>query len=275
MSNDNLDHDPYKQIKAQNKWYVADQFAIQLGTEGRRSLIEFRWRYFEKCILSFIQRRTEHDDAQISILDAGCGDGINLFGLGRIVDKFRLNTFLTGIDYNPIRVQRSNIFDYIDGVSQASLYALPFSNSSFDVILCNHVLEHLHDDQNALNELNRVLKDDGILILGVPNEGCMLAYIRNHFVQRSILRTTDHVNFYTMNQVKSMLGEAGFDVLDSETENFFFPHEWIHYSLIEFSWGRRLINTLKRIFTSQSAGLIFLARKLSRASSVEHSKASP
>ena len=43
-----------------------------------------------------------------------------------------------------------------------------FSSCEFDILICNHVLEHIIDDQNAIKEINRVLKIRGIAILNVP-----------------------------------------------------------------------------------------------------------
>ena len=44
------------------------------------------------------------------------------------------------------------------------MYNLPFEENYFDLILCNHVLEHIEDDYKALNELHRVIKNKGTLI---------------------------------------------------------------------------------------------------------------
>ena len=45
---------------------------------------------------------------------------------------------------------------------------LPFQSNSFDFVLCNHVLEHVYDDELAIKELHRVLKKKGVAILQVP-----------------------------------------------------------------------------------------------------------
>ena len=39
---------------------------------------------------------------------------------------------------------------------------LSFKNNSFDLIICNHVLEHIEDDRSAMSEIYRVLKKDGM-----------------------------------------------------------------------------------------------------------------
>ena len=51
---------------------------------------------------------------------------------------------------------------------KADICALPFEDNSYDLILCNHVLEHIPDDTQAMRELFRVLKKGGSLIAQVP-----------------------------------------------------------------------------------------------------------
>lgn len=51
---------------------------------------------------------------------------------------------------------------------KADIQNLPFENDTFDVIFCNHVLEHVDDDKKALSELYRVMKPGGWGILQVP-----------------------------------------------------------------------------------------------------------
>ncbi len=53
---------------------------------------------------------------------------------------------------------------------KADICNLPFENDAYDVILCNHVLEHIPDDTNAMQELYRVLKPGGMAILQIPKD---------------------------------------------------------------------------------------------------------
>lgn len=46
--------------------------------------------------------------------------------------------------------------------------ALPFADCSFDVILCQHVLEHVDDDRRSLAEIRRVTKKNGWAVISVP-----------------------------------------------------------------------------------------------------------
>lgn len=45
---------------------------------------------------------------------------------------------------------------------------IQFSENMFDYVICNHVIEHIIDEEKAINELKRVLKPDGTIILSTP-----------------------------------------------------------------------------------------------------------
>jgi SAM-dependent methyltransferase len=51
---------------------------------------------------------------------------------------------------------------------KTDIHQMPFESASFDVVLCNHVLEHVADDIRAMQEIARVLKPGGFAILQVP-----------------------------------------------------------------------------------------------------------
>ncbi|WP_209329116.1 class I SAM-dependent methyltransferase [Lunatimonas salinarum] len=65
--------------------------------------------------------------------------------------------------------------DYITGDLESPLaqvkmdiHQIPFADETFDVVFCNHVLEHVHDDIKACREINRVLKNTGWGIIQSP-----------------------------------------------------------------------------------------------------------
>ena len=53
---------------------------------------------------------------------------------------------------------------------KADICDLPFKDNDYDIIFCNHVLEHIPDDAKAMSELYRVLKPGGLAILQIPQE---------------------------------------------------------------------------------------------------------
>ncbi|HEY0744043.1 MAG TPA: class I SAM-dependent methyltransferase [Chryseosolibacter sp.] len=48
------------------------------------------------------------------------------------------------------------------------IHSIPFEENSFDAVLCNHVLEHVNNDIEAMREINRVLRPGGFAVLQVP-----------------------------------------------------------------------------------------------------------
>ena len=53
---------------------------------------------------------------------------------------------------------------------KADILNLPFAENSFDMVFCNHVLEHIENDAKAMSELYRVLKPGGMGIFQVPQD---------------------------------------------------------------------------------------------------------
>jgi SAM-dependent methyltransferase len=93
---------------------------------------------------------------------------------------------------------------------------LPFAQNSFDMVICNHVLEHVPDDRKALAELFRVLNPNGYAILQTPYS----VLLQNSFCDPSIntdkLRNRlygqeDHVRIYGRDLFLK-IEEAGFEL---------------------------------------------------------------
>jgi SAM-dependent methyltransferase len=59
-------------------------------------------------------------------------------------------------------------YQYPNDVINLDILQLPYPDASFDIIICNHVLEHIQDDYAAMRELLRVLRPGGHAILQVP-----------------------------------------------------------------------------------------------------------
>ena len=89
------------------------------------------------------------------------------------------------------------------------------SDEQYDIIVCSHVLEHVND-KDALSELRRILKPNGIIIIMVPIiEGCDMTYeddtIRNSKDRLIHFGQEDHVRVYGADFIQRLTG-AGFQV---------------------------------------------------------------
>ena len=59
-------------------------------------------------------------------------------------------------------------YNYPEYVRNMNVLNIPFEENYFDLVICNHLLEHVPDDATAMRELFRVLKPNGKAILQVP-----------------------------------------------------------------------------------------------------------
>ena len=97
------------------------------------------------------------------VLEVGCGAGHILERVG----KGRLH----GIDISAIQIQRARErLGHRVELKQSPGEEIPYGDRSFDKILCSEVIEHVLAPVPLLREMKRVLKDDGILSLSIPNE---------------------------------------------------------------------------------------------------------
>jgi SAM-dependent methyltransferase len=166
------------------------------------------------------------------------------------------------VDMSPLRVVRSRSADRAaDCIAVGSVTALPFSDKSFDLTLCNHVIEHVAGPEAAAHELARVLRPGGVALVGVPNEGCVFGRLRNHVLQRSILRATDHVNFFNSRSLSDLLTQAGLEVDALYGGGFLLPHLRVYGLVAATAPGRALLDTAGRWFPSQVHDLIAVARR--------------
>lgn len=248
-----------ERIRQGDPWYVDDQFTHQLQNPAARAVIERRWLRWTEAIGGWAQR-SQARNRPLAVLDAGCGDGINLLGLQSILTQLEIPARLVGMDPNPLRLERAAAqFPKVSFV-RADATALPFRTGSLDLILCNHVLEHITADVHALAGLRRALSPGGLLILGVPNEGCALARLRNHVLEPGIARSTDHVQFYTRPRLARLVDAAGLRVEAVLGEGFFHPHTLLGPLWAKGSW-RAFSRGLAALLPSQCAELICFATK--------------
>lgn len=97
------------------------------------------------------------------MLENGCGVGTYLEHLIPYVGS------VVGLEYDPERAHQAQA--RAPRVVVAAGEELPFSGLIFNVILSHEVLEHVKDDRRSIEEMVRVLKPGGMILLFVPNRG--------------------------------------------------------------------------------------------------------
>jgi ubiquinone/menaquinone biosynthesis C-methylase UbiE len=121
------------------------------------------WWYGALHRLIFQTLETELPDwRDKEILDAGCGTGAILQGLGNPAGN-------VGIDLAPAAIEFCRQRG-LKNVRQGDICHLPFADASFDAVICSSVIYHqwVGDVDAALREMHRVLRPGGLLIINVP-----------------------------------------------------------------------------------------------------------
>jgi ubiquinone/menaquinone biosynthesis C-methylase UbiE len=133
------------------------------------------------------------------VLDAGCGTG----GLLELLYK---SFNVAGFDssFEAIRIIRGSGIIY-ESFAVGDVESIPFQDNHFDAVTCIDVIYHANvtDEKLALNEMHRVLKAGGYLVLQVPAFECL----RGGHDEAVHTRKR-----YRAREVRSLLRETGFKV---------------------------------------------------------------
>ncbi|MBL7131180.1 MAG: class I SAM-dependent methyltransferase [Candidatus Omnitrophica bacterium] len=101
-----------------------------------------------------------------NMLDVGFGSGDRTL---RIAKYFRMDMQnVYGIDYNSQHVVSCNN-TFNTKIVDLEIGWLPYEDNSFDLVICNQVLEHLKNFRKVIDEITRVTKVKGYFVLGIPN----------------------------------------------------------------------------------------------------------
>lgn len=106
------------------------------------------------------------------VLDAGCGDG----GLAKLIkEKWKCDVYGADISRKGIILaNNSGVKAKVANLSEK----IPFSDNFFDLVIANEIIEHLINPDIFLEEIRRILKPGGSLILTTPN----LSFWLNRFL---------------------------------------------------------------------------------------------
>ncbi|MGV3658030.1 MAG: class I SAM-dependent methyltransferase [Chitinophagaceae bacterium] len=107
-------------------------------------------------------------------------------------------------------------YHYPDYVQNMNVLHLPFPDNHFDLVICNHVLEHVPEDRAAMKEIARVLKKGGQAIMQVPISHALDATYEDFSItepheREKVFGQYDHVRIYAKDYV-DRLQESGFEV---------------------------------------------------------------
>ncbi|MFP4501537.1 MAG: glycosyltransferase [Candidatus Hydrogenedentota bacterium] len=182
-----------------------------------RNSIEFPdydWRAYDSRIpLQRYWQRKRHDiilrfaTPAVTTLDVGCGSSRILADMPHAVAvDLRLEKL--------VFMKRTNRL-----LLQGDGCALPFTDDHFECVICSEVIEHIPDEGGRLlDELTRVLKPGGVLVIGTPDYGNWQWRVTERLYDFAAPNSyaDEHVTHYTFDILKTALEARGYTVLDHE-----------------------------------------------------------
>jgi len=136
------------------------------------------------------------------ILDVGCGTGNFL----RKMKKYNMKCY--GIEPNDF--DKKNAKKHKLNIFHGTLTQAKYPDNYFDVITINHVLEHVNNPTRTLEELRRILKPNGTLIITVPQSNSLAHKIfKKYWIHLDIPR---HIYQYSTITLKKYAKKTGFKI---------------------------------------------------------------
>ena len=184
------------------------------------------------------------------MLDVGCGEGRHIFGVMQDYPQMKC----VGLDMDNASLNRAEEgYQYFESISNAgaefikgSAYSLPFPDESIDLIVCSEVLEHLHEYNDAVVEIHRVLKPGGKFYASVPAswpEKVCWSLSKDYQNQPG-----GHLRIFNQLELVSEIKESGFKFLSSEKfHSIHSPYWWLRCLFWKSQDSNFLVNLYKRM----------------------------
>lgn len=179
-------------------------------------------RYYIFKVYEIIKSLNEKQQLK-RVLDVGCADG--KFS-AKLKDDFNFEMY--GIDISCEAIKKAKKKG-IKAVCHNAQREFPYPKNFFDLILGCEIIEHLYDTDFFIDELKRVLKKDGFLILTTPNLASAINRIKILFGQypyESVeykIGGAGHIRAYTIPVLKKQLSSHGLKKVLITSPNFPFP----------------------------------------------------
>jgi len=175
---------------------------------------DYDWRAYDSRIwLQRYWQRTRHNiilrysPRFVPTCDVGCGSSRILADMPHAV----------GVDLRHdklVFMRRTNSL-----LAQCDALRLPFPDNAFECVICSEVVEHIpHEDGRVFDELTRILKPGGILVLGTPDydrwEWRVIEWFYGRIAPNAYAE--EHITHYTLDSLSTILKERQYQLLEHD-----------------------------------------------------------
>ncbi|WP_328550495.1 class I SAM-dependent methyltransferase [Streptomyces sp. NBC_00366] len=165
-----------------------------------------------------------------TVLDLGCGDGTAAATAAPLLSGHRI----VGVDWSQDALTRARTHLSYPVRGELGGGGLPFRTACADAVLFSEVIEHLVDPDAALDEIRRVLRPGGHLLLSTPNlaawynRALLLAGVQPVFSEVSLRaihgrpgrEVVGHLRLYTARALREFVAASGFEIVEMQGAPF-------------------------------------------------------
>ena len=190
------------QLKKSDEYSEDDPYTVEQNIDS-----EFHKRRIDSTIY-LLNLALDESIPNPKILDVGCGEG----HITAEIQKNFLRAEISGFDHSISAI--SYAVDKFPGIDfcVTDAHNPPYCDNYFDVVVCNNLWEHIPDPLLLLNDVRRILKDKGYLILSTPSRYRLSNILNVLRGKPTVLISTHHVTEYSVGQVIEQLKWGGFEV---------------------------------------------------------------
>ena len=184
------------------------------------------------------------------MLDVGCGEGRHIFGI--MQQNPLMQCIGLDMDKNSLKKAEEG-YAYFKTLSQAgadfligSAYSIPLPNNSVDIVICSEVLEHLHEYNDAINEIHRVLKPGGKFYASVPASWPeKICWVLSKDYQN---QPGGHLRIFNQKSLIEEIKLSGFNFLSSEKfHSIHSPYWWLRCLFWKSQDSNFFVNKYKKL----------------------------
>ena len=214
-----------------------------------------RHDYREYLLLGLVKEKLQKGNV---VLDAGCGSGSLLFKLLRYgCSVYGIEQSKEYVEYLAGKVKTSGSLN-IRQIKYGSVTTIPFPDNMFNLAVSGDVLEHVKDDDKAVQEFYRVLRPGGTCAVSVPAIPSLWDFSDEW---------AGHLRRYSKEGIVSLFEKNGFVIEDVRFWGF--PFVFLYHRFIYLPYVRKKISSEMRSdaerppdagkhkFLSRALGIIF------------------
>ncbi|GAB1856463.1 class I SAM-dependent methyltransferase [Flavobacteriaceae bacterium MHTCC 0001] len=259
-----LETTPQPPLHKLSEYYESEDYISH--TDSKRNMFEKMYHLVRtislnkklKLINTFAHRQVQHENSESkNLLDVGCGTGDFL------QTALNANWKVCGIEPNDkartIANSKTN-----NSVFETE-HLLKFEANSFDVITLWHVLEHLPNLEDHIRIFKKLLKDNGILVIAVPNYKSYDAkYYKQFWAAYDVPR---HLWHFNRESISDLASKFSFKVI--KTKPMWFDAFYVSMLSEKYKSGKMkpikgfwvgLLSNVKALYSNEASSLIYIIK---------------